>query len=89
MISAVRQATGVERFTYVTAVTAVKGDRKLWENHESFVQQLGRNPIRLITLGDMLGELVPELSTTVTNSQLSRTLQLIKAAGCTISVANK
>ncbi|MBI3364765.1 MAG: hypothetical protein HY033_07650 [Ignavibacteriae bacterium] len=84
-ITAVQAVTGVTTFTYVTAVTAIKGDRQTGETHPRFQQIMGVNPIRLIALDEMLQALIPELGTTISNSQLGRTLQLMKAAGFTIN----
>jgi hypothetical protein len=80
-VAAVKAVSGAERFTYVTAVTFVHGDRRTWEEHPTFGSAMAPNPIRLLSLSDMLSELAPELGTAVVNSQLGRTLQLMKAAG--------
>jgi len=88
-IAAVRSATGVSCFTYVTAVTVIKGERREWEAYPLFRGNLGENPVRLISLEDMMAELIPELGTTVVNSQLGRTMQLMKAAGLGISFSRK
>ena len=83
-ITAVRNATGVSRFTHVTAATVVKGDKKDWEEYALFRRNMGDNPVRLISLEEMMLQLIPELGTTVVNSQLGRTIQLMKAAGIKI-----
>ncbi|HKZ01825.1 MAG TPA: hypothetical protein VJ180_06280 [Pyrinomonadaceae bacterium] len=83
-ISAVREATGTTKFTYITAVTRIKGDRSLWEKNRGFSSALKGNPIRILTLSDMSTDLLSELSTTLVGSQLGRTLQLLKASGATI-----
>jgi hypothetical protein len=80
-IEAIERETGSAQFTYVTAVTVLKGDRALWENEITFQHAMKHNPIRIWTLSDMLAELFPMLGTTVASSQLGRTLQLIKASG--------
>ena len=36
-ITSVEKTTGTREFTYVLAVTAIIGDRKLWENHPPFI----------------------------------------------------
>lgn len=79
--SAVERETGTTEFTYVTAVTVLKGDRSLWENEPSFRAAMNHNPIRIWTLHEMLTELFPMLGTTLASSQLARTLQLMKACG--------
>lgn len=76
----VKELTGRTKFTYVTAVTRIRGDRKVWEEYPRFKKAMGGNPIRLIGLEQMLSEMLPELGTTVAPSELGRTLQLLKAA---------
>lgn len=77
----VRDLTGRIEFTYVTAVTRLKGRREDWQDHTRFKASMAGNPLRLVALEDLLAEMVPTLSTTVSSSQLGRTLQLLKAAG--------
>lgn len=76
----VRERTGSEDFTYVTAVTKLRGDRKVWEQHQPFLDVIG-SPIRVITLAEMLEAVSHGMSTTVASSDVGRTLQLIKASG--------
>jgi hypothetical protein len=79
--AAVRDATGQDEFTYVTAVTRVKGDPSLWEKHAMFRDNIGGNPIRMISLQDMMKELMKGMTRTIVPSQLGRTVQLLVAAG--------
>lgn len=81
LFKAVENETGTSKFTYVTAVTSIKGDRLLWETHPRFRNALRGNPIRLISFSDMLEGLLPKLTTTLASSDLTRTLQLIRASG--------
>lgn len=85
-MSAVQHSTGIREFVYVTAVTSVRGDRVLWEGHPPFKRALGGSTIRLITMQDMVSEVLAKLGTTVVSSQLGRTLQLLKASGVSINV---
>ncbi|MFL6210899.1 MAG: hypothetical protein ACJ74W_18775 [Pyrinomonadaceae bacterium] len=87
-IETVQSATGSTEFTYVTAVTAIKGDRSVWENYPRFRNAMQGNPVRILSLNEMLTELVPSLSTTVAASQLGRILQLLKAAGYPFTIAD-
>lgn len=80
-ITAVRKATGEQAFTYVTAVTHLKGSAETWEQHDPFVQAMQGNPIKVITLRDMLDEVSKELSKTVAGTEFGHTIQLFKAAG--------
>ncbi len=77
----VNQLTGRTQFTHVTAVTRLKGDPERWQQHASFREAMAGNPVRLISLDQMLEEMLPELGTTMAPSHLGRTLQLLKAAG--------
>ena len=88
-IAIVDHETGSREFTYVTAVTVLKGDRSLWENEPQFREAMNHNPIRIWTLAEMLAELFPMLGTTVASSQFGRTLQLIKASGWSTSSGRK
>ena len=77
----VQELTGRDEFTHVIAVTRLKGNPALWENHAPFREAMDGNPIRLLSLEQMLEEMLPDLGTTIAPSQLGRTLQLLKAAG--------
>lgn len=79
--AAVRDATGQDEFTYVTAVTRVKGKATAWENHPLFLENTGGNPIRMISLQEMMKELLSSMTTTIVPSQFGRTVQLLRAAG--------
>jgi len=43
------------------------------------------NPIKIVTLSEMLEEVSRKLSTTLAGTELGRTLQLFRAAGVPIS----
>lgn len=73
--------TGSRSFTYVTAVTRFSGNRTEWENYGRFQKALCGNPIRLISLSEMVSEMLPGITKTPSGSDIGRTLQLLKAAG--------
>jgi len=79
-IEAVETATGTREFTYVQAVTAIIGERRLWETHPPFLAALRGNPIRMIELSEMLDHIQKLSTTTVASSTIGRVLQLMKAA---------
>lgn len=81
-IASVASATGSREFTYVTAVTAIRGDRTLWEQHQPFRDAMGGNPIKLLALPEMVSAIMGSINTTVASSDLGRTLQLMRASGC-------
>jgi hypothetical protein len=77
----IQRLTGSRRFTYVTAVTWMTGERADWEDYAPFRKALRGNPVRLITLGEMVGEMLPGITRTPSSSELGRTLQLLRTAG--------
>lgn len=77
----VAELTGSSSFTYITAVTKVVGSRAAWQDNATFRENLGGNPIEILTFGDMLKELFPSIDTTPASSEVGRVLQLIKASG--------
>lgn len=80
-MATVQARTGTRRFTYITAVTRLDGDRTVWERNPSFRSAIEGNEIRVLSLEDMLNAVTPMLSTTVANTSIGRFLQLVKAAG--------
>ena len=83
LITEIQRLTGSTQFTYVTAVTKLRGDRGLWETHQPFKQMLRGNPIKVLTLEEMLSKLYSQAKTTVAPSEVGRLLQVIKACGWT------
>jgi hypothetical protein len=83
---AIEAATGSIEFTYVTAVTKIYGDRRLWEQHARFTSAMGGNPVRLIELSEMVDVVLRGLGTTLASSQLGRLLQVLNASGCSIRI---
>lgn len=83
-ISAVTKATGETSFTYVTAVTKLLGNAEVWEKHASFCHAMADNPIKIITLHEMLAEVHGQLKKTIADAELGRMLQLFRAAGIEI-----
>lgn len=81
MFSEIERLTGSTQFTYVTAVTKLRGDASIWEQHKPFKANLRGNPIKILTLQEMLKELYEKTSTSVAPSEVGRLLQVIKASG--------
>lgn len=79
--TAVLRETGCRKFTYVTAVTRLSGDRSVWEQCGQFRRAMRGNPIRLLSLLDMVSYMMPRITKTPAGSDLGRTLQLLKASG--------
>jgi hypothetical protein len=69
------------QFTYVTAVTKLVGSAAIWEQNETFKKNLGGNPIKILTLQEMLSDLYGKTKMTVASSEVGRLLQVIKASG--------
>jgi len=77
---AIHDLTGCSKFTYVTAVTKLNGDRTIWQEHQPFLDII-KAPIKVLTLNEMLEEMWPNLNKTPAASDVGRTLQLMKASG--------
>jgi hypothetical protein len=81
LIGEIERLTGSRQFTYVTAVTKLRGDASIWEQYQPFRQNLRGNPIKVLTLQEMLSDLYSKTKTTVASSEVGRLLQVIKASG--------
>lgn len=79
-LDAVKEETDATQFTYVLAVTFASGDKETWEKNQNFKQALNDNPIKIITLSEMLSHFKRMKSKTVASSDIGRVLQLMKAA---------
>ncbi|RDC61276.1 hypothetical protein HME9302_02497 [Alteripontixanthobacter maritimus] len=84
-VDAIEVATGSREFTYFTAVSKIRGDRGMWENHKPFQEALGGNPVRLIGFKEMLIEINDSLTTTMAGTEVGRLLQMFNAAGIDLS----
>ncbi|MCZ4262304.1 hypothetical protein O4G76_15800 [Limimaricola sp. G21655-S1] len=80
-VTAVREATGTDRFTYVLAVAKVVGDKAVWESHSPFSEAIGGNPVTILTFRDMVLEIQSRLTTTLAATEVGRMLQMFHAAG--------
>ena len=91
-LQAVEEATGSRRFTYVTAATSFIRDdasaRQAWIQRRQFVDGLKGNPLKLLSLNEMIEEVFDRLGTSVAPTQLSGTLQLMKASGWQMQLGN-
>jgi hypothetical protein len=81
LIAEIEKLTDSTKFTYVTAVTKLKGDASVWQEHKTFRDNLRGNPIKILALQDMLSDLYKKTNTTVASSEVGRLLQVIKASG--------
>jgi hypothetical protein len=84
-LKAVKDITGESEFTYVTAITTLKGKdnketRETWEKNAAFRKALNNNPIEILTLSDILNNLFKDTKKTLASSHVGRMLQLIKAS---------
>jgi hypothetical protein len=79
-LNTVRTLAATSEFTYVTAVTRLRGDRHGWEQHRDLRQALGGNPIRILTLEEMFNDIQRRTSTTLAPSEIGRLVQLLKSA---------
>ncbi len=81
LIAEIEKLTGSREFTYVTAVTKLRGEASVWQEHQPFIDNLRGNPIRILTLQEILADLYEKTDTTVASSEVGRLLQVIKASG--------
>lgn len=72
--------TGSRKFTYVTAVTKIVGNKETWEQYPPFLKALQGNPIELLDISQILESLEKNHSTTLASSSIGRLLQVMKAA---------
>ena len=84
-LEAVKEATGKDLFTYVTAVTRLMGDKAVWENHQPFRDALGGNPLKILTFREMVSEIQDGLTMTLAATEVGRMLQLFSAAGVQVT----
>lgn len=79
-INKIKEVCGTDKFTHYTAVTLLKGDKSVWENYPLFKKNLKGNPVKIITLEEILNDLAHNVSTTPSNTMIGRFLQLVRAA---------
>ena len=77
----IESLTGAKRFTHVLAVTLGKGDKSRWEENPRFLEATRGNPLRVLTLKEMVEEIEPNITRTPAATDIGRTLQLFRAAG--------
>ena len=82
---AIKEVTGEMQFTYITAVTHLRGEKDVWENHAPFRDALDGNPLKILTFRDMVTEIQSELTTTLAATEVGRMLQLFSAADMNIT----
>ena len=81
----VKEVSGRSEFEYLTAVTRLIGGtpaQAAWESNPIALENIRNNPIRIITIHDMVQKMLPAMTTTTEGSMLGRTLQLLKTAEC-------
>jgi len=80
-IDKIFKITGTKEFTHITAVTCLKNSKDTWENYKPFQQAMNENPVKLITLNEILDDLYPIINKTPASSTIGRFLQITKASG--------
>lgn len=81
LIDVIEEKTGSRSFTYVTAVTKLIGKASDWEQHNPFIRNIEGNPIKVLTLQEILNELYTNKKATLASSDVGRLLQVIRASG--------
>jgi|SRR5664280_127730 len=82
-VDEIEKLTGTDRFTYMLAVTRLKGDPTGWETDETIQRNLRGNPFRFLPLETMWSHVLEEVTTTPAASEIGRLAQILKAAGLT------
>lgn len=77
----IKERTGSDEFTHLLAVTLGKGDKSVWERHPRFIEGTGGNPLKVLSLKEMVEDLEPTITRTPAATDIGRTLQLFRAAG--------
>lgn len=80
-VKTITEVTGSCKFTYLTAVTVIKGEKAAWEKYPRFTQAMNGNPVKLLEISDILEEIYPDLTTTMASTDIGRLLQVVKASG--------
>jgi hypothetical protein len=75
--------TGQSDFDYRIAVTRLKGDSATWDNDPTISTNLRGCSVGFLTLQEMWGTMLEQLTTTPAPSEIGRLAQLLKAAGLT------
>jgi len=76
----IQKYTGTQKFTYITAVTKLKGDRQEWENQPRCREQLRENPIKILTLTEVFKKFSDNNTKTPAPSDIGRLVQLLHSA---------
>ncbi len=79
-VNAVKTATGTNRFTHITAVAKLVGDRATWEQYQPFRDALQGNPIAILTFKEMVADIKTALTKTLAATEVGRMLQMFIAA---------
>jgi len=79
-IAKIEELTGANSFTYVLAVTKLKGEQSELVEYKNFRKNLHGNPIKILTVREILDYMIDNTSKTVAPSDVGRLLQVIKAS---------
>ncbi len=82
-LSRIESLTGISVFSYRIAVTRLKGDSKAWSLDATIKANLPECDIGFLTLEEMWGTMLAQLTTTPASSEIGRLAQLLQAAGLT------
>lgn len=80
LIAEIEQLTGSAQFTYVTAVARLRGDATAWEQYQLFRDNLRGNPIKILTLEEMLNGLYKRTNTAVAGLEAGSPMELVHAS---------
>lgn len=75
--------TRARHFTYLIAVTTLKGDGEAWSADPRIGENLPGCSVGFLPLSEIWGALLAELTTRPAPSEVGRLVQILKAAGLT------
>jgi hypothetical protein len=80
---AIFDLSGQRDFSYLIAVTHLRGDANAWASDPTISKNLSGCSVGFLPLERMWSEMLPKLTTTPASSEIGRLAQLLKAAGLT------
>ena len=80
LIGEIERLAGSAQFTYITAVARLRGDATVWEQHQPFRDHLRGNPIKILTLEEMLNELCKKTNPMVDVLETGRAWEVVQAS---------
>ena len=81
LVKKVKKLTRTSRFTYLIAVTKLRGNGEVFSKYASFKKSIGNNPIKLLRLEETLQGLWEKVDQTPEPSEVGELIRVMKATG--------